>query len=130
MSLFSNLTSRFGGLTGGAAGQDIPSMLSGLLSESGVGGLQGVVSRLQQGGLGEQVSSWLGSGSNLPISADQLRSVLGEPVVQQITAKLGLPTDAVMNLLAQHLPTAVDKASPDGAVPSDDGSQPNSEPQA
>ena len=116
MSLFSSLSEKVGALLGGAGGQDSAQTLSGLLSEGGVGGLAGIVSKLQQGGLGEQVSSWLGNGTNAPITAEQLRSVLGEPYVQQLAAKFGLPLDGVLNLLSQHLPAAVDKASPDGEL--------------
>jgi uncharacterized protein YidB (DUF937 family) len=41
--------------------------------------------------------------------------VLGDAHVQQIATHFGIPVDAAMNLLAQHLPTAVDQANPDAA---------------
>ncbi|HEX5327958.1 MAG TPA: YidB family protein [Acetobacteraceae bacterium] len=116
MSLLGNLSEKLTGLLGSSGDQAAPQALSGLLSAGGVGGLAGIVSKLQQAGLNEQVSSWLGSGANLPITADQLRTVLGESVVQQMAAKFGLPLDGVLSLLAQHLPAAVDKASPDGTL--------------
>lgn len=38
--------------------------------------------------------------------------------VQQLAAKFGVPTDQVLKLLAEHLPAAVDQASPDGKLKS------------
>ncbi len=81
-------------------------------------GLQGVVNRLQQNGLGAQVVSWLGNGSNIAITPDELRNALGNDHVKMIAAKLGLSTDDALKVLAEHLPAAVDKASPNGALKS------------
>src|SRR5262249_24325775 len=90
--------------------------LSDILSGTGLGDLSGLVQRLSAGGLGEQVTSWLGSGANLPVSADQLRSALGDEQGQRIAQQLGLPTDPILQILSQHLPAAVDQASPDGEI--------------
>jgi len=81
-----------------------------------VGGYDGVLAKLNQAGLGEQVSSWLSSGKNLPISADQIEAALGNDHLRQLAASFGVPVDQVASLLAQHLPTAVDQASPGGAI--------------
>ena len=110
-----------GGLLKGALGQAeaaaLPGLLSAILSKTDLGSLSGVVAKLQEGGLGAQVQSWLGNGSNLPVSPDQLRGALDNEQIQQIARQLGLPVDAAMKVLAQHLPTAVDRASPDGVIP-------------
>jgi uncharacterized protein YidB (DUF937 family) len=74
------------------------------------------VQRLQQGGLGEQVSSWLSSGANLPVSADELRAALGNEQVQRIAQQFGIPADRILQILSQHLPETVDKASPNGTI--------------
>jgi uncharacterized protein YidB (DUF937 family) len=113
------LLDSFGGLKGivgevEAAGA--PALISAALAKTNLGDLQGLVSQLQQGGLGDQVKSWLGSGANLPVTADQLRSVLGNEQVKQLAEHFGVPVDAALNLLAQHLPAVVDQASPDGTV--------------
>jgi uncharacterized protein YidB (DUF937 family) len=71
---------------------------------------------LQQGGLQTQVQSWLGPGANMPISADQLRAVLGNSQVQEMARHLGLPVDAALSMLAQHLPNVVDQASKNGQL--------------
>jgi uncharacterized protein YidB (DUF937 family) len=72
---------------------------------------------LQQAGFGDQVKSWIGDGRNLPITADQLRRVLGSDTVRQIAAKYNIPIDQVTEVLAHELPLAVDNASPDGKLP-------------
>ncbi len=95
----------------------VPGIVSAVLSHTNLGNLHGLLAQLQRGGLGEQVSSWLGNGPNLPVSADQLRAALGNEHVQQLARQLGLPVDEALQMLSQHLPTTVDKASPNGSLP-------------
>jgi uncharacterized protein YidB (DUF937 family) len=90
----------------------LPSVLARVMP----GGLQGMVGQLQQSGLGAQVSSWLGSGANEPISAAQLQSVLQEEHVAGLAQSLGIPTDKVFEFLSAHLPGLIDAHSPDGAI--------------
>jgi uncharacterized protein YidB (DUF937 family) len=105
-----------GSLSGGEAGGPA-ALLSSVLAKTDMGGLQGMVGRLEEAGFGRQVQSWLGNGHNLPISADQLRAALGNEQVQQVVRHFGLPIDDAMKLLAEHLPSAVDQASPTGRLP-------------
>jgi uncharacterized protein YidB (DUF937 family) len=88
-----------------------------LANDGDQGGLGGLVGKFEQAGLGNVVSSWIGSGQNLPISADQLQSVLGSDAVSSIAAKLGInPADA-MGQLSTMLPGLVDKLTPNGQAP-------------
>lgn len=82
------------------------------------GGLNGILAQLEQAGLGDQVKSWIGTGSNLPISADQIKSALSSEQLHQLAQSFGVDIDQLAPLLAQHLPQAVDQASPDGVLPS------------
>ena len=95
----------------------LPAVLSEVLGNNNQGGLSAIVAKLEQAGLGEQVKSWLGNGQNLPISADQLRQVLGNDTVRQLAARYNIPVDQLSQILAQELPKAVDHASPDGKLP-------------
>ncbi|PSH05339.1 MAG: hypothetical protein CXZ00_03990 [Acidobacteria bacterium] len=105
-------------ITGQAAGQKLPSMLMGMLGGGDtISGLQQLVQLFQEKGLGGVVSSWIGTGSNLPISGEQLQSVLGSERVQQLADRLGLSPEMVKEQLAQHLPHAVDKMTPEGKLP-------------
>jgi uncharacterized protein YidB (DUF937 family) len=102
---------------GQAEAAALPALLSAALAKTNLGNLQGLVNQLQQGGLGPQVQSWLGNGANVPVSADQLRAALGSEQVKQLAAHFGVPLDQALQALAQHLPTVVDQASPNGRLP-------------
>jgi uncharacterized protein YidB (DUF937 family) len=80
------------------------------------GGLEGIVAKLNEAGLGREVSSWIGTDSNLPISADQIRAALGNEEVQKLAASFGVPVEQLSEILAQHLPATVDQASPEGTL--------------
>jgi uncharacterized protein YidB (DUF937 family) len=112
--------SLLGGALSGILGQveaaAVPGLISAALSKTNLGDLGGLVAQLQQGGLGPQVSSWLGSGANMPVSADQLRSALGNEQVQELARHFGLPVDKALALLAEHVPGVVDNASPNGVL--------------
>jgi uncharacterized protein YidB (DUF937 family) len=109
-----------GGVLQGAFGQieaqAAPTLINALLAKTQFGDLNGLVAHLQQGGLQSQVQSWLGPGANMPVTADQLKAVLGNSQVQEMAHHLGLPVDAALNMLAQHLPNVVDQASKDGQL--------------
>lgn len=81
------------------------------------GGVGGLLQSLSQGGLGDVVQSWISTGSNLPISAEQLQQVLGNEQIGQIAQRLGLPSGAVADQLSQVLPEVVDKLTPAGELP-------------
>ncbi len=108
-----------GALQGSTPGaQEHPGLLdvvSSLLTQQG--GLQGLVSQFEGQGLGHVVASWIGTGENLAISPEQVQSVLGEPHIAAVAAKLGLSTADVTNQLAGLLPHAVDSVTPGGSVP-------------
>jgi uncharacterized protein YidB (DUF937 family) len=116
MGLFDNLSGAMSGVLGQVEAAAVPALISAVLAKTNMGDLGGIVSQLQQGGLGAQVSSWLGNGTNLPVSSDQLRAALGNEQVQQIAQHFGLPVDKALALLSAHLPDMVDKASPNGEV--------------
>ena len=119
MSLFGNIGGALSGVLGQLQGGNKAGILDEALQKGGLCGLSGVVDKLRQSGFGKEVDSWLGGGSNLPISADQLRTALGNEEVQKIAAHFGIPVDGVLKLLEQHLPQAVDQASPDGQIDPD-----------
>jgi len=81
------------------------------------GGLSGLVQQFHDKGLGGLVSSWVSTGQNLPISADQIQHVLGSEQVKELAAKAGISPDAAGSHLAQLLPMLVDKLTPNGQLP-------------
>lgn len=85
------------------------------------GGVGGLVEKFQAGGLGDVAASWVGKGENLPISADQVASVLGNGQIAEMAAKFGISPEVLSSQIAEHLPTVVDKLTPNGAVEADSG---------
>lgn len=82
-------------------------------------GLSALISSFQQKGLGGVVNSWVGTGENQPISADQVEQGLGQERIQQISGKLGMDPGTVKSKLAEVLPGFVDKLTPNGKVEQD-----------
>jgi uncharacterized protein YidB (DUF937 family) len=82
-----------------------------------VGGLAGLQKMFQQGGLGNVISSWIGTGQNLPVSGEQLQNVLHGGALQQVALKAGLDPSQLTGMMASLLPHLVDKMTPTGEVP-------------
>lgn len=110
-----------GKVTGAASGGESSALVNevlGLLSGGGPGGgLQGLIQAFQGKGLGDIVSSWVGTGQNLPISAEQLKSGLGSDLIGQLAAKIGISPEVASSRLTELLPAVVDKLTPEGKVP-------------
>ena len=109
---------------GGAAASG--ALISQVISmiQSQPGGLAGMLQSFQQGGLGHLFQSWVGTGQNLPISADQLHSTVGSDWIAKIVQATGLPQSQVEQHLSTLLPQIVDHLTPNGQIPQGDiGSQ-------
>ena len=104
---------------GKVLGSSSNSMASSLLQmiQNQPGGLQGLVQSFHDKGMGGLVSSWIGSGQNLPVSADQIHQALGSDQVKALAAKAGVSPDTAASAIAQLLPGIVDKLTPNGQVP-------------
>ncbi len=102
------------GILGGVVGAEMASVVNGLIEKHG--GVQGIVKQFEQQGLGETVKSWVGTGANQPISADQVHQALGSGALQELAAKVGLNPQDLAQKLSQILPQAIDKLTPGGAV--------------
>jgi uncharacterized protein YidB (DUF937 family) len=87
--------------------------LSGLTDGEGLD-MGGIVEKLKQGGLGDQVSSWLGDGDNAPVSADQLTNALGADKMGEMASKLGMDSGSAAETLSQAMPGLMDKLSSGG----------------
>lgn len=107
----------------GAGGPvDVQKLLGPVLEmvQSAPGGVQGLIGQLQGSGLGEQVSSWLGTGDNASVDPAKLASALGPEQVQALAAKAGVPVEQAQSALSSLLPTVIDKLSPGGSIPGAD----------
>ena len=125
-SLLDELKSQLGGIlaaeTAGAKGAQSPAhdphaMLESVMDLIGQhGGLGGLLDKLKASGLGDAVSSWVGTGDNRPVPANQLESAIGADTISQIIAKLGVTKEQASSLLAQYLPMVIDRLTPHGKV--------------
>lgn len=116
------LDSVLGMVTGGQQGGGNAALISavvGMLANNsqGGGGLADILGKAQQAGLGDVVSSWVGTGQNMPISADQLHNVLGSDTIANLAQQLGLSHGDAASQLSQVLPQVVDKLTPNGQAP-------------
>jgi uncharacterized protein YidB (DUF937 family) len=99
-----------GSATKGA--QPAPDEGGGLL-----GGLGGLLDKLQKGGLGNVVNSWVGPGQNQPVSPNQLGPALGPDIIKTLAQRSGLSEEELTRQLSQVLPGLVDKLTPNGRLP-------------
>ncbi|BAH39777.1 MAG TPA: DUF937 domain-containing protein [Gemmatimonas aurantiaca] len=126
-----------GGAQGGDAAQ---AMLGGLLQQFGggsgssqgllaaamtlvqqQGGLEAIVQKLQSGGLGDVVQSWVGTGANAPVTGAQLQDALGGDVLQSVATQAGVSPEAAGTGLASVLPELVNQLTPGGSLPANSG---------
>lgn len=113
------LDSIMGAVTGQVQQQGgLASVLGGLLANNGeMGGLGGLAEKFNQAGMGNVISSWIGKGENLPISADQLSNILGSGTIGNIAKQLGMDPAQASGHLSEMLPGLIDKLTPQGVAP-------------
>ncbi|NPA59759.1 MAG: DUF937 domain-containing protein [Epsilonproteobacteria bacterium] len=99
--------------TTGLQVDDIANSLSSLLGNSNGGiDLSSIAKGLSSNnGLGDIVSSWLGSGENAPISTNQITELLGSDKISEFASSLGLSTQSAELALSDALPQVIDKAT-------------------
>jgi uncharacterized protein YidB (DUF937 family) len=81
--------------------------------------LQGLIQKFTDAGLAQHVQSWVGTGTNLPISAEQIQNVLGSGQIAALAKQFGLSESVAAGGLSQMLPQVVDHLTPNGAVQND-----------
>jgi uncharacterized protein YidB (DUF937 family) len=112
------LGSILGGLGGGNQGQRGNLLLQvALLLLQQNGGLEGVLGRFRQGGLGQQADSWVGTGQNVNISATDLQQIFGSSALRDLASQLGMPEEQTGSTMAQVLPELINQLTPQGQVP-------------
>ena len=105
----------FDGILGGVVGAEMITVVNGLIEKHG--GVQGIMNQFQQQGLGATVKSWVSTGPNDPVSPEQVHQALGADTIRDLATKTGLSTSDLLNKLSAILPQAIDKLTPNGAVP-------------
>ncbi len=135
MSMFDDVLKQVVGAAGSSAGSGaglealgldpqhagLAEAVMGMLAHEQTGGIGGLANQFQQAGLGSVINSWISTGTNQPVSAQQLESVLGNGMLQQLAQKAGLNAQAVGPILTTLLPVIIDKLTPQGEVPQHTG---------
>ena len=102
-----------GGLLGGGQAQQAGTQVAG--------GLGGLVDLLNNAGLGQQVQSWIGTGENQPVSAEQIQAGLGQSgTLGQIAQDAGVSEQQAAGGLAELLPGLINKLTPNGQIDAGD----------
>ena len=121
--ILGGLTGQGGGMPGmgagpGPGGSPLLMILLQLLQQNG--GLGGLMGRMQQSGMGDQVQSWIGTGQNQSISPDALSQIFGQGQLSQIAQQLGMSQQEAAGGMAQMLPDLVNEMTPQGQIPAND----------
>lgn len=106
--------SLFGGMMDSFLGAEVNHLVAGYINQNG--GVAAIVAQFEQQGLGHIVQSWISSGQNLPVSAEQIMQVFGSGILGQLAAKFGLNPQDLAAKLSQVLPQVVDQMTPNGVV--------------
>lgn len=80
------------------------------------GGIEVLLHKFQQGGLGEVLGSWIGTGNNQPVGGNDIQSAFGQGELQSLADKLGTDVQGASGTLAALLPQLIDKMSPQGQM--------------
>lgn len=99
------------------SGGNLLGALLGALGSGGGQSLSGLLQQLQEGGLGEESASWVGTGRNQPVSGPEIAQALPYQTLDHIAQQSGLSPEQAADRLAQLLPRAVDRLTPSGQIP-------------
>lgn len=81
------------------------------------GGVGAVLERFRQKGLGPHADSWVSTGANHLLRAEEADQVIGGEEISRVAHQLGVPESEVADGFAEIMPEMVDKLSPEGQVP-------------
>jgi uncharacterized protein YidB (DUF937 family) len=103
---------------GGTQAALINAVISAMTQQGGgaAQGLSQMVSNFEKNGLGDIAKTWVGTGQNAQVNAEQIQQGLGMNMVQQIAQSAGLKPEQASSMLAQLLPNLVDQLTPNGAI--------------
>jgi uncharacterized protein YidB (DUF937 family) len=103
--------------TSGLGTDQLTSALGTLFGETGgTSGFGSLFSKMQAGGLGDTLASWLGKGEKSPISPDAVTSLFGSDKLQAFATQLGMSEQSAKKAIADALPEMLAKANPAGSL--------------
>lgn len=111
--------------TAGTGGLENFSGLAGLLGGAGTAGVGGLIAsglselvdHFTKSGHGETATSWINHGTNRDLPEADLERAIGPETLDHLTRQTGLSRAALLARLSRELPSAIDRYSPDGRLP-------------
>ena len=116
MGLLDDLVGSLGNSNGSGQGNQLQQLMAIWNWVQEQGGAEVLLQKFQQGGLGQVLNSWLGSGSNMSIDGGEIQNALGNDQLQSLADKLGTDVQGASGMLAALLPQVIDKLSPQGHI--------------
>ncbi|MBD9643421.1 DUF937 domain-containing protein [Pantoea sp. PNT02] len=116
MGLLDDLAGSLGNSNGSGQGNQMQQLMAIWNWVQEQGGVEVLLQKFQQGGLGQVLNSWLGSGSNMSIDGGEIQNALGNDQLQSLADKLGTDVQGASGTLAALMPQVIDKLSPQGHI--------------
>lgn len=91
--------------------------VAGDKAKGGIAGLGGLVDRLKDSELADNVTSWVSNSANRLPSAEQVQRALGADAIGRAAKNLGVSGREAADRVAKALPAVIDNISPTGKLP-------------
>lgn len=102
-------------IAGGVIGAEALNLVKGYIESKG--GIEGAVKHIRSGGFSREVESWVSTGKNEAIDTIQAGQLIGVDALKSLAEKAGVDYNKARDLVAEYLPIAIDKATPEGKLP-------------
>lgn len=113
-SILGGLTGTSGPATGAGNGNILLQLALSMLQQNG--GLEGVLGKFREAGMGAQADSWVGTGQNMGISAEQLQQIFGSRALSDVASQLGMSQNQAGSAMSEMLPELINQLTPQGQV--------------
>jgi uncharacterized protein YidB (DUF937 family) len=118
MGLFDSVA---GAVLGQVVGEKSDMVKIGMEMFNQYGGLGGILTKFQEGGLADVAATWVAKGENAPVSSNQITEILGSGAIADMATKFGISPEMLSSKIAEYLPSMVDKMTPNGEVSNNTG---------
>lgn len=112
--MLGGLLQQFGGQSAGGGGGGQMAVVMMLVKK--FGGVEQLLAKFTNNGMGDIVASWVGGGANLPVSGPQVQKALGDSAIDEVANKLGVAPAQASSSIATMLPELINKLTPKNAV--------------
>jgi uncharacterized protein YidB (DUF937 family) len=83
------------------------------------GGIAGLMQDFEKSGLGHISTSWVSTGTNQPISVEEMQKVISQQQMAELARQSMMSNEQVRKSVASVMPQLVDLLTPHGQLPKD-----------